>query len=359
MNLLFLLFLIIVTMLIIWKASDWFETASDYLWRNLSEWVKWATINAIASSLPELFTTLFFLFYLNDVDWISWGIWTTAGSAIFNWMIIPALVILVVVVFRKVKGVSVSKKVILRDWIALILSEAVLVFLISWTTLQWRHWFILMLMYICYIIYTLTSMKSNNIEESNEDEDEDEIIESKSKLKALFTLDLAYLVIWKWKINKTKSIVLLSISVIIIAVSCMLLVYTCEWIWEVLWIPIIFVSVVLAAAASSVPDTIISMKDAKKWNYDDAVSNALWSNIFDICFALWAPLFLYTLINWPITMNLEAATYSFELRLFLLVLTVITFFRYLFSKKMWKLTIIFLLAMYWLFLIYVFYRVQL
>jgi len=33
--------------------------------------------------------------------------------------------------------------------------------------------------------------------------------------------------------------------------------------------------VVLSAAATSVPDTIISMKDARKGNYDDAVSNVL------------------------------------------------------------------------------------
>ncbi len=56
-------------------------------------------------------------------------------------------------------------------------------------------------------------------------------------------------------------------------------------------IPLIFVAVVLSAAATSVPDTIISIKDARKGNYDDAVSNALGSNIFDIAFALGCPYF--------------------------------------------------------------------
>ena len=69
--------------------------------------------------------------------------------------------------------------------------------------------------------------------------------------------------------------------------------------------PIYFVSVVLASAATSVPDTIISYKDAMKGNYDDAVANALGSNIFDVCFALGLPLFLFTLIYGPIEMSSE------------------------------------------------------
>ena len=83
------LVLVLISSLIIWRASDAFETASDYLGRNLSDGVKGATINAIASSMPELFTSMFFLFVLRDVDGFSGGIGTTAGSAIFNSMIIP------------------------------------------------------------------------------------------------------------------------------------------------------------------------------------------------------------------------------------------------------------------------------
>ena len=58
-------------------------------------------------------------------------------------------------------------------------------------------------------------------------------------------------------------------------------------------IPILFVAVILASAATSVPDTVISVRDAKQGNYNDAISNALGSNIFDICFALGLPLFLF------------------------------------------------------------------
>ena len=55
-----------------------------------------------------------------------------------------------------------------------------------------------------------------------------------------------------------------------------------------------FTAVILGAAATSVPDTILSYKDAMKGDYDDAVANAIGSNIFDICVALGLPLALYT-----------------------------------------------------------------
>lgn len=43
------------------KACDGFEVAADYLGRNLSDGVKGMSINAIAGSIPEFMTTVFFL----------------------------------------------------------------------------------------------------------------------------------------------------------------------------------------------------------------------------------------------------------------------------------------------------------
>ena len=126
--------LIIATMVVIWRASDGFETASELLGENLSDGVRGATINAIGSSMPELFTTLFFLVVLKETEGFAGGLGTTAGSAIFNGMIIPAVVILAVVGAGVVQRVNVSRKVLYRDGLSLLAAEAILIFLIGGTS---------------------------------------------------------------------------------------------------------------------------------------------------------------------------------------------------------------------------------
>lgn len=97
----------------------------------------------------------------------------------------------------------------------------------------------------------------------------------------------------------------------------------------------------------------MSYKDAMKGNYDDAVANALGSNIFDVCFALGFPLFLFTLIYGPIEMSPETIENIGQLRVLLLILTVIVFFIFILSKKGIKgIHAKLLLMLYVLFVIY-------
>ena len=72
--------LMVISCLVIWRSSDGFEVASDFLGRRLPLGIKGATINAIASSMPEFLTTIFFLFYLRDPDGFSGGLGVTSGS---------------------------------------------------------------------------------------------------------------------------------------------------------------------------------------------------------------------------------------------------------------------------------------
>ena len=367
MGLILPILIIVFCCIVIWKASDGFETSSEYLGRNMSEGVRGATINAIASSMPELFTTIFFLWFLKDTDGFSGGIGTTAGSAIFNGMIIPAVVIFAVLSSNASTKIEVSKKVILRDGLSLIIAEAILILLISGDTLMWWHGLVLMLTYGAYITYMLTSMKKVDNEQDdddNDDEDDDDEIESVGFFKGLFTLNLEGLVIGNKEINTRNSWQLLILSMLIIGLACLLLVVACEFIgsdtytflgyeFNGLNIPIMFVAVILASAATSVPDTIISVRDAKNGNYNDAVANALGSNIFDICFALGFPLFMYCLIYGPINMDPTVVEFSSELRILLLVFTILAFFVYYIGKYMGKIKAYILLAMYILFTAYI------
>ena len=66
LEILFGFIIIIVASLIIMKACDYFELATDYLGRNMSDGIKGATIQAVGSSFPEFLTTIFFLIGATD-----------------------------------------------------------------------------------------------------------------------------------------------------------------------------------------------------------------------------------------------------------------------------------------------------
>ncbi len=371
MGILIPLILITICCVVIWRAGDGFMTASEYIGRNLSDGVRGATINAVASSMPEVFTSLFFLFIMKDAEGFSGGIGTTAGSAIFNSMVIPAVSVLAVIGIGLTKTVKVSQKVMLRDGLSLLIAEMIFIILISGSELNWYHGFLLMMVYVAYIIYMFWSMDKKDREEllheSHVSDEDFEDIGSKQKpfLIGLFTLDLERVFIGRNKINNVNAWFLLVSATISIALVCYLLVLACEWIGEEsytvpflgtfngLGIPVMFVALILASAASSFPDTIISIKDAQKGQYDDAISNALGSNIFDICFALGFPLMIFTLIYGPIHMPPEMVDLSSELRFLLWLLTVLVLVIFVIGNKIGRGKSLILLGLYFLFVLYV------
>ncbi len=352
--------------LLIWRACDGFEKASDYIGRNLSEGVRGGTINAVASSVPELFTTLIALFVLSDKDGFSVGIGTTAGSALFNGMVIPALCIFgvvgAVVAGKRVESVNVMPKVLLRDGLSLIACEFILLLCINGTSLHWWQGAILMGLYLTYLAYTLISMKAkvqtdeDDDDEDDEDDEDEENDEPRGAAALVFywlslgpLLDLEGMFIKEKQKEQIRQETwngwpLLIAATAVIGLACLFLVHACEWIgadtyvllgqeFSGLNMPTMFVAVIFASMATSVPDTVISIRDARDGDYDDAVANALGSNIFDICFALGFPLFLYTLAFGPITMSEEIANQSAELRILLLIFTVVGFFIYYIGKR--------------------------
>ena len=125
-GIIFSLFLIFISSLILWFSCSRFDIASKKIGKRLTDGVRGATINAIGSSLPELFTALFFLFILQDITGFSAGLATIVGSAIFNILLIPAIVKIIIV--KQKKTVEIKKKIILRDSIFLLLSQSLLLF---------------------------------------------------------------------------------------------------------------------------------------------------------------------------------------------------------------------------------------
>ena len=117
-----------------------------------------------------------------------------------------------------------------------------------------------------------------------------------------------------------------------------------------LGLPIIFISVLLAAAATSIPDTMISVRDARKGNHDDSISNAMGSNIFDISFALGLPLLLYTLINGSLELSQEVRILSISSWLLMWMINLVVIPIFIYSKRITRGIGVILLLLYLVFI---------
>lgn len=344
LNILLYLFLIGISSYIIWRATDGFELASDYLGRKLSKGIKGASLNAIASSMPEFLATLFFLFYIREPDSFSGGIGITGGSAVFNILVIPIGIYFVVMITQKISRVPVNRKIIFRDGIVLLVMTALVAIVVNRPTLDYRHGLLLTLPYFIYLGWLFVSAKESMKEEVS-------FVylprHKRSGSMDFAKIDLEKIILRGKQVRKENAWILLIGSVIVMVLGTWLLVFGTDKLGKILHIPLIFVSVVLAAAASSIPDTMISMRDARKGNYEDAFSNALGSNIFDISFALGFPLLLYTLVYEPISMNTNIIETSSELWLFLLGITAIMIVllvtgKYLTMTKIWIMVLLYI-----------------
>jgi cation:H+ antiporter len=307
----------------------------------MNDGVKGLTLNAIGSSFPELLTTVFFLVFATQENLgrdLAASIGSNAGSAIFNSIVIPLLVILVVLL-NGVKSFKVSKKVVLRDGAFLIVAELLLLVILSSSYItQWHGW-ILTSFYVVYIFFALKTMSKGETPEP-------EFLSSNKT-----NWYIKYLL--KKEQSKTpRSWNLLLLSIVIIGFACIGLVEGCKLIADSMNINPLFIALVLVAAASSIPDTIISMKDARKGNHNDALSNVLGSNIFDITISIGFPLAIFLLFTGEKINFVQEGPTLIDIRIMLLIVTVVTIFVYLVSKKISTIQVVIFLLLYVLFIIY-------
>ena len=332
---------IALTSVIIMYACNAFEDAADYLGRNMRPGVKGATINAIGSSLPELFTTTILLFgpfvapgwFGNHEDSFSAGIATCAGSAVFNAVIIPALCI-IAVTFRGVKQgkgprtrvphVVLDKKVVIKDGFFFILAELALIFFLSDSQMSWWMGGALTGIYVIYIFITLSGgfAEGEGGDDDDDEEDDDEDEAGVGLLGLGWLLDFNSRFFGGGELTRRSAWIVLSLAIVTIAVACGGIAWAVEHSAASLGVEPYFTAVILAAAATSVPDTVLSVKDAMKGEYDDAVANAVGSNIFDITICLGLPLLAYGLVFGDIQMSAAGAAADVQvLRWVLLLVT--------------------------------------
>lgn len=248
----------------IMKACNYFEPAADYLGRNMSAGARGSIINALGSSMPELLVTLAFVL-TGKPELILAGIAVTAGSAIFNAVLIPAVAIL----FagdgegNKVDRFALDRKVLMRDGCYLLLIEGLLIWMLGLPA--FTPWMVVLLL-VSYGIYAFHVMSDSRKAGEKSEEYDGEI---KTSGKA-----------WMYLVGSMGAL----------GVFCHFLAVSIEKIAHINHWPVFIVAVVLGAAATSLPDTILSVKSAKDGEFEDAVGNAIGSNIFDVTGALAIPM---------------------------------------------------------------------
>jgi len=296
------------------RCSLSFDIAANYLTRGLGDGVKGPTINAVASSLPELLISSLFLFYFKDIKGFSAGYGTIIGSSAFNIALIP-VISFVYLYYRKGRNkvFEINKYIVKQDTLFLIGA----IFILSFGFYFGINFYLaisLILFYIIYIFYVINTRVSKKEDGSlffkkfiknHNLELKDKIIhaESGTFFSALFNFKL-FRIFFNGKVNNLTSVLVVLISIFIIGSSCYLLVLATENISHILGINLFFGAFIIAAIASSIPDTIFSIQDANNDKFIDSFSNAYGSNIFDICIGIGLPVLIYTTIYDSIDMTL-------------------------------------------------------
>jgi len=315
--------LVVFLSLIIHRVCGPFSDASHYLGRNIPGSIRGATIDAIASSTPELFTTLFFLILYNEYES---GVATCAGSAVYNMIVIPAICALLVT------RINIQKEVIWRDGLYFVISEIVLIIFLTSGVLEWWMGLSFLGMYCIYLLWLYIDARRQKQEVSASYQEE--IV----RLTKQYTTSKAWLTV--------------IVTTCVVAVCCYSLVRSVLGIAFELGVAPYLVAVILAAAATSLPDTFFSINSIRKGDHGGAISNAFGSNIFDINVTLGLPVLIYCLQYGSFTLHPVVA----ELRFLLLSLTIPTLAMMVYKYRLTRRKAVIMLFLYLVFLGYAVFR---
>ncbi len=269
---------ILVATIVIWWFSNKLEEAAHTAGAHLKlpTSVKGAVLYAIPSSFPEFATAVLAVFWGAKPEF-GVGLGTVAGSAVFNILLIPAFSVLVAAAAMRKQGQSfdgihISPRVFLRDGIFYLLVVIAFMCVIFSGHFTRLYAWLFLGGYAFYVgmLYVDTKRHRKGLDNVDDESDEE-----------LMTPGAA--AIW------------LVVSVAALGVACLFLVEHTIKISHLLGMNSYVVAVILTAAATSIPDTLISVAVARKGgeHAEDAIVNAFSSNIFDILICLSVPVLLY------------------------------------------------------------------
>ena len=296
------IFKILLSIYLMWKVSSSFDLAANYLTRNLGEGIKGPTVNAVASSLPELLISSLFLFFYKDIEGFSAGFATIVGSSAFNIALIPAIAYYFAKRKNKNLLFTIDKNIVKQDGLFLLI-YIILIGIGLYIGLNIYYSLLLIFIYVLYIMYVykvrnITPLRQIPIDYNKKFENGMRF----DFVSSVINLRL-YNILGSKKLNNFNSILVIFISVLIISIACLMLVNVVEEVSNIFGINLFITAFFIAAISSSIPDTILSIKDAQHDKFNDSFSNTYGSNIFDICIGIGLPVFVYCLFYPPISVD--------------------------------------------------------
>ncbi len=327
--------------MVIWQACEPFAQAAQWIGIRfkIPSSVRGATLDAVASSMPELFSGIFFVTVAitatenaqqqlaASTEGFGSSIAICAGSSIYNLILIPAVCAIAIAAVRPEKPqIEFSQEVVSRDGSWVIATQFGLLVVLFMPRLYWWIGLIGMVGYCIYIVQMYFDARRFR-------KDTKAVDRSALPPSTLFGFGF-----FKVRLSLPTVIITLTTATLVAAAACYFLVELTNESAHAMGVPPFFVAVILAAAASSIPDTFVSLGSARRGDDSGAISNVFGSNIFDICIGMSIPLLVCCFLNdWQplilISDNRETIQGVAGLRILLFVLTAIVMYQ-LWTKRM-------------------------
>lgn len=308
----------IAASVIIWFACDPFAEAAQWLGRKLHVpgSIRGATLDAVASSMPELFVGILFVAEFKD---FGASVATCAGSAMYNMVLIPAVCAIAISFGANGRSaLKVSREVIVRDGLWFVAAEAFLVYCLFEERIAVWSALVLLAIYVSYLVHlwrhAATHRRKKKLSVAEGDVDDGDGMPTHVRVLGG---------VFQPRLNWTTCILVLLLSTAVVGGISHSLVVACEKVSEALAVPSFLVAVIVVAAASSVPDTLLSIGAARRGDDSGAVSNAFGSNTFDVTICLSVPVLIHA-VQYGGELKLEHDAGVAPLGLLLVALSILT-----------------------------------
>lgn len=306
-------------------ADEFFVPALDIMAERLklSSDMAGATLMAIGSSAPELFTSLIAVLRSDGLADVGAG--TIVGSAIFN-------ILVIIGASAAFKRAQLHWQPVVRDALFYVLSIiALLVSFYDGVIVLWEALFFVSL-YAGYLFAVFNWRRWFPYK----DVDPIDLLEKEEKknIWAVRSKKLLSFVIPDVTEHEDRYLAAFSISIAFIAGLSYVMVEGAVHVSTALHVPPAIIALTVLAAGTSIPDLLSSIAVAKQGRGDMAISNAVGSNIFDILIGLGGPWLLVLLWNGG---SVSVSTENLLGSIFLLFATVVAVF-FLLLMRNWSLS---------------------